>query len=255
MSWSAVQYTKFEEERTRPVHDLLARVRTPEVATAVDIGCGPGNSTEVLKMRFAGARISGMDSSSDMIEAARKRLPGMLFYVEEIAGWADAGPFDVILANAVLQWLPGHEVLLPKLLDKLAPGGSLAVQMPVNLDEPAHQLMRKVAVEGPWANKLTGANTARVERHEAAWYYQVLREAGASVDIWRTTYYHTLSGIDALVEWFKGTGLRPFLDPLEAAEREAFLARYKAELAGAYPLQADGTVLLPFPRLFFVATR
>jgi trans-aconitate 2-methyltransferase len=254
MSWSAAQYVKFEEERTRPVRDLVQRIPNEAVARAADLGCGPGNSTEVLRERYKGAEIVGIDSSQDMIEAARKRLPDIAFEVADIAGWRAEG-LDVILANAVIQWIPGHETLLPALIDKLAAGGSLAVQTPDNLDEPSHRLMREVAADGPWAAKLADAANARAERKAADWYFRLLREHATHVDIWRTTYFHPLHGAHAVVEWVKGTGLRPFLDPLEAAEREAYLARYEAAIAKAYPAELDGTVLLPFPRLFFVATR
>ena len=161
----------------------------------------------------------------------------------------------MILANAVIQWMPGHEALLPALIAKLAEGGSLAVQTPDNLDEPSHRLMRQVAAQGPWAGKLAGAEKARAKRASADWYFRLLRAHASRVDIWRTTYFHPLAGPGAVVEWLKGTGLRPFLDPLDPAERLDYLARYEAALAKAYPAEADGTVLLPFPRLFFVATR
>ena len=151
MTWSAKQYVKFENERTRPVRDLLAAVPGREPRVAVDIGCGPGNSTEVLAACFPGASVTGLDSSADMVEAARKRLPGLRFEVSRIETWYDPGPYDVILANAVLQWLPDHGRLLPALAAKLAPGGSLAIQVPDTLDTPAHRLMREVAADGPWA--------------------------------------------------------------------------------------------------------
>jgi trans-aconitate 2-methyltransferase len=200
--------------------------------------------------------VTGLDSSADMIEAARKRLPQCRFEIADLASWNGAEPFDVILANAVLQWLPDHAVLLPRLVDNLAPGGSLAVQMPDNLDEPAHVLMRELAVQGPWAAKLAAAPASRAPRADARWFYELLRPHCARVDVWRTTYHHPLAGGSAaVVEWFKGSGLRPFLAPLDAAEQTAFLAQYSARVAQAYPALADGTVLLPFPRLFFVAVR
>ena len=256
MTWSAAQYTKFEDERTRPVRDLLAQVRNTAVTRAVDIGCGPANSTELLVARYPDAAVTGLDSSADMIEAARKRLPGVAFKVSDIAGWQTDETYDLILANAVLQWLPNHAALMPALVGKLAPGGSLAVQVPDNLDEPAHRIMRETVADGPWAAKLAGAAKARESRHDANWYYRTLTGCGAAVDIWLTVYHHVLpGGASAIVEWFKGSGLRPFLDPLDADERTAYLARYEAAVAEAYPALPDGTVLLPFPRLFFVATR
>ena len=254
MTWSAAQYVKFEEERTRPVWDLVSRVPLAVARRAADIGCGPGNSTDVLRGRFPNADIVGIDSSADMIAAARKRLPDIAFEVADIEAWTDSG-FDVILANAVIQWIPDHESLLPALIAKLAPGGALAVQTPDNLDEPSHRLMRDVAADGPWAGKLADAAKARAARRGADWCYRLLRRHAPRVDIWRTTYFHPLQGAHAIVEWVKGTGLRPFIDPLDAEEREAYLGRYEAAIAEAYPAEADGVVLLPFPRLFFVATR
>jgi trans-aconitate 2-methyltransferase len=255
MSWSAAQYVKFEHERTRPVRDLAAQIPNAEVLSAADIGCGPGNSTEVLRERCPGARIIGLDSSTDMIEAARKRLPDIAFEVADIREWRPIETFDVILGNAVLQWIPDHETLFPALMAKLGPGGALAVQMPDNLDEPSHRLMGEVASAGPWAAKLKDAAAARTERHGAEWYFRLLRPHARKVDVWRTTYFHPLAGARAIVEWLKGTGLRPFLDPLEESQREAFLARYEGAIAKAYPAETDGTVLLPFPRLFVVAAR
>jgi len=262
MTWSARQYLAFEDERTRPVRDLLAALPMVEARTAVDIGCGPGNSTEVLAARFPRASVSGFDSSPDMIASARRRLPALRFEVLDVQGWLDAsgawapadGSIDVLLANAVLQWVPEHAALLPALAAKLAPGGCLAVQVPDNLDEPAQYLMREIAAEDPWRSKLAGADRARVPIESAEWYYALLRAHCSRVDVWRTTYYHPLAGVSEIVEWFKGTGLRPFLDPLDAAERTEYLARYAERLARLIPAQSAG-VLLPFPRLFMVARR
>ncbi len=154
----------------------------------------------------------------------------------------------------MLQWVPNHEQLFPSLVKKLAPGGNLAVQMPDNLDEPAHRLLREIAADGPWANKLRGVE--RTRRYGADWYYALLKPLCARVDVWRTVYHHPLAGgADAVVEWFKGSALRPFLAELDDSEESVFLARYRDAIAQAYPALADGTVLLPFPRLFIVATR
>jgi trans-aconitate 2-methyltransferase len=256
MSWSAAQYVKFEEERTRPVRDLVARIPLARVSSAADLGCGPGNSTEVLRERYPGALVVGVDSSADMIEAARERIPDIDFEIADLRDWRAERPLEVILANAVLQWLPDHEALLPALLARLKPGGALAVQTPDNLDEPTHLLMRDVASAGPWGTKLKDAQAARAASRDAEWYFRFLRAHARHVDIWRTTYFHPLAGgASAVVEWVKGSGLRPFIDPLEAGEREAYLARYQAAIEKAYPAEADGTVLLPFPRLFFIAMR
>jgi trans-aconitate 2-methyltransferase len=257
LSWSPAQYALFEAERNRPIHDLIARIPTDPVATAIDLGCGPGNSTELIARRYPDAAISGFDSSAAMIDAARQRLPDIAFTRDDITGWsAGQGAYDLILANAALQWVPDHATLFPALMQRLTPGGTLAVQMPDNLDEPSHRLMREVAAEGPWADRLSGAATARHPRHQADHYYALLRDPADSVDIWRTTYMHVLQGgAHAIVEWVKATGLRPYIDPLHDGERQDFLALYEAAIARAYPVFPDGTVLLPFPRLFIVARR
>jgi trans-aconitate 2-methyltransferase len=255
MSWSASQYVKFEDERTRPVRDLIAAIPTVEDSRAIDLGCGPGNSTEVLLARYPKDFVTGIDSAEDMVRAARESLPGVSLEPADISTWHPDGTYDVILANAVLHWVPAHAALLPRLVEALSPGGSLAVQMPDNLSEPSHVLMRKVANEGPWAAKLSGAEGERSCVESPGWYYGLLRPLCTRVDVWRTTHHHPLSGIDAVVEWFKGSGLRPFLAPLAEEERVEYLQRYRSALAAAYPLQPDGSVLLPFPRLFFVAVR
>lgn len=256
LSWSAKQYVAFEDERTRPVRDLLCALPAVQARSVIDVGCGPGNSTEVLAARYPQAQVAGIDSSPDMIAAAQKRLPKIKFRVEEVQTWRDAGPFDVILANAVLHWLPDHEFLMPQLVDRLGWGGALAVQMPDNLDEPAHRLMRQIAQDGPWAAKLAGACGARTPLASAEWYYELLKPRCARVDIWRTTYYHALPGGAArIAEWFMGSGLRPFLDPLSDYERAAYLLDFKRGMEKTYPSRADDSVLLPFPRIFMVAIR
>lgn len=257
MSWSAEQYVAFEAERTRPARDLLSSIPAEEVGVAIDIGCGPGNSTGLLAARFPTARITGIDSSPDMIAAARERLPGIRFEIADVGAWSQAGRAspgaDLIFANAVLQWVPGHAGLFPALVARLSTGGWLAVQVPDNLDEPAQRLMREIAADGPWREKLAGADRSRVRIEPVHWYYGLLRASCARVEVWRTTYYHALEGADAVVEWFKGTGLLPFLAPLDAVERADYLDRYTRAIERAYPESADGTVLLPFPRLFIVA--
>ena len=255
MTWSAKQYSEFENERTRPVRDLVAAIAQREVHLAVDLGCGPGNSTEVLRHRFPEAVISGLDSSADMVAAARKRLPALDFAVADIAAWnaPPAGKVDVILANASLQWLPDHATLYPHLAAQLAPGGCLAIQTPDSLDEPAHRLAREVAADGPWSATIGAIR--HNPRHGASDYYAILQPHCKHVDVWRTTYYHPLAGASAVVEWFKGSALQPYLAPLDDAQQAAFLQRYQDAIAKAYPALADGTVLLPFPRLFIVANR
>jgi trans-aconitate 2-methyltransferase len=254
MSWTASQYMKFADERTRPARDLIAAIPTDEASRAIDLGCGPGNSTEVLVSRYPTAHITGIDSAEDMVRAARERLPSVSFIRADIATWQIPGQCDVIISNAALHWLPAHTVLLPRWVEALSSGGSLAVQMPDNLAEPSHMLMQQVASEGPWSKKLGGAPGERFVA-PTTWYYSLLRPHCARVEVWRTTYHHPLAGIDAVVEWFKGSALQPFLSPLSQEEQTEFLLHYRAALTRAYPIQSDGSVLLPLPRLFFVATR
>jgi trans-aconitate 2-methyltransferase len=253
MTWSAKQYSMFEQQRTRPVRDLVAAIPEGDVRTAVDLGCGPGNSTEVLAERFPKALVTGMDSSDDMLIDARKRLPTLNFELADIGAWNPAQKFDVILANASLQWLPDHAALYPHLVNQLTEGGTLAVQTPDNLDEPAHKLAREIAADGPWAAKIGAVK--HNERHTASYYFELLSKHCSTVDVWRTTYHHPLAGSAAVVEWFKGSALRPFLAPLTDSEKSAFLDEYLARITQAYPALPDGTVLLPFPRLFIIATR
>jgi trans-aconitate 2-methyltransferase len=254
MSWSARQYSLFEQQRTRPVRDLVAAIPRESAQTAVDLGCGPGNSTEVLAERFPQARVTGLDSSTDMLGEARQRLAAVEFIQADIGDWKPAQTYDVILANASLQWVPDHAQLYPRLVSLLNPGGVLAVQTPDNLDEPAHRLAREIAASPQWADRI--GDVRHPDRHPAPYYFDLLRPHCAEVDVWRTTYHHPLAGGHAaVVEWFKGSALRPYLQRLDQAAQQDFLDTYLLAISQAYPLLADGTVLLPFPRLFIVATR
>jgi len=251
MSWSATQYSRFEDQRTRPARDLVAAVPRDTAARVVDLGCGPGNSTQVLAARYPHASILGIDSAADMIRAARERLPDIAFEHADIVNWRAAQPVDVILANASLQWLPDHARLYPQLLAQLAAGGCLAVQTPDNLAEPPHRVAQALAASPRWVQRI--GHVQHPARRPAAWYHALLTPLCSRVDIWRTTYFHPLAGHAAVVEWFKGSALGPYLAPLDAAGRNAFLDAYLAGITRAMPAQDDGTVLLPFPRLFVVA--
>jgi trans-aconitate 2-methyltransferase len=254
--WDAAQYRRFEDDRTRPSHELLARVPLEAAKLAYDLGCGPGNSTELIVARFPKARIVGVDSSPAMLEDARKRLPGTRFEQGNLESWTPEGEApDLFFANAVFQWVPQHQDVLRRLMGALAKGGVLAVQMPDNLDEPSHALMRETANSAPFAGRLTKASAARGRLPEPESYYDLLRPLATYVDVWHCVYNHVLDGPKAIVEWVKSTGLRPFLDALSPEERPQFLESYQARLADAYRPRVDGKVLLRFPRLFVVAQR
>jgi trans-aconitate 2-methyltransferase len=253
--WSAEQYLKFEDERTRPSRDLLAQVPLSAPRKAVDIGCGPGNSTELLVQRWPQADIIGIDTSADMLRQARERLPAQTFIEANVAHWAPPASTDLLFANAIFQWVPEHLRQLGRLLGALPSGGVLAVQMPDNLDEPSHVMMREVAHDGPWRTALGDTARLRDVLPKPGGYYDALRPLSARIEIWHTVYNHVLDGPEAIVEWVKGTGLRPFVDPLEAPQKKEFLREYTARIAAAYLPQADGKVLLRFPRLFVVAVR
>jgi trans-aconitate 2-methyltransferase len=253
--WSAEQYLKFEDERTRPARDLLAQIPVTEPGRVVDIGCGPGNSTELLVRRWPTANIMGIDTSAAMLRQARERLPQQTFVETNVAHWVPKTQTDVLFANAVFQWVPDHLKQLQRLLEALPRGGALAVQMPDNLAEPTHVLMREVAQEEPWRDQLSEVVRLRDELPPPQVYYDALQPLSAHINLWHTIYHHVLADASEIVEWVKGTGLRPFLDPLDPSERIEFLHRYLGRVATSYLPQADGKVLLRFPRFFFVAIR
>ena len=252
--WRADAYRRFEAERTRPAADLLARVPSGLRRRIVDLGCGPGNSTALLAERQPKAAIVGLDSSPDMLAAARARLPGVDFRQGDIAEWSDPSA-DLVFANAALQWVPDHIGVMRRLAAALPSHGCLAVQVPDNEREPSHALMREIAATARFRDKLAGAAAAREPIGAFADYDDALSATCDEIDIWRTTYVHRLAGPDAIVAWLESTGLRPFLNPLDAEERADFLTLYRAGIARAYPPRAGGGALLPFPRLFVVATQ
>jgi trans-aconitate 2-methyltransferase len=255
-AWDDAQYLKFGDERTRAARELLARVPLAQAERIVDLGCGPGNSTALLRERWPGARLTGVDSSQEMLARARQDhrdvRPEIEWICADAASYAPATPPDLLFANAVFHWVPDHPKLFPSLIERLAPGGVLAVQMPHSFDEPSHRLMREtraaVAPDRPAAG-------AAIPVGDASFYYDLLAPRARAVDIWRTTYQHVMPDAHGIVEWVKGTGLRPYLDDLDAATRERFLATYLHAIDAAYPPRADGKRLFPFPRLFIVAVR
>lgn len=254
-NWDPKQYQRFADERLRPGLDLMARIPPFAAKTAIDLGCGTGELTARLAALFPNAAVSGLDSSPAMLEKARA-LDNMTWIEGDIARFStdqDAS-HDVVYTNAALQWLPDHAALFPKLLQAVRPGGVFACQMPNNYMEPNHRLMRAVAASGPWAEKLKSARgITPVARPDQ--YFDWLSPYAERIDLWETRYWHVLEGDNPVVEWMKGTGLRPYVERLEGAEREDFLAAYAEAMRDAFPRRADGTTLLPFPRLFMVAVR
>jgi trans-aconitate 2-methyltransferase len=257
-TWSPDQYLRFGDLRTQACRDLVARVAIASPRVVVDLGCGPGNSTEVLAERWPDAAITGLDSSVAMIEAARRAHPQGQWKVGDIAAWDadDEGPFDVVFSNAALQWVDDHAALYPRLLAHAGPGGALAVQVPANYDGLAHRLMRDLAGSAAWRAQLPADGVREWHVHQPEFYYDVLAPHAARVDVWTTEYMHIMAGPEAIVEWYKGTGLRPYLDALGSdAARAAFTAEYLSLIQAAFPRRADGRVIFPFQRLFVVAYR
>lgn len=253
--WSATQYLKFEDERTQPARDLLARVPLQAPKTIVDLGCGPGNSTTVLESRYPDAQLTGIDSSPDMIRKARTTLPHREFAVRELESYTPPGPVDLFYSNAVIQWLKKDERfdIVKRLMSTQPSGGVFALQVPDNLSEPSHVLMRETASTGPWASTL--ARVGRDLFQSPQEIYDLLKPTCSRVEIFHTSYYHALENHRAIIEWVKGTGLRPYLDPLQPQEKNGFLREYLKRLQGAYPVSCDGRVLLRYPRLFVVAVK
>jgi trans-aconitate 2-methyltransferase len=253
--WDCELYLKFERERAQAARDLIARIPPLAPRKIVDLGCGPGNSAAMLALYFRGAEILGVDTSDNMLTAARERLPAARFVQQDLKDWEAEDKVDLIFVNAALHFAPDHHKLLPKLMSFLAPGGVLAVQMPNVLQDAAHALMRMVAVDGPWAERLAPVAKSRAIIGSLDDYYGWISPQSRMIDLWQTTYVHPLEGHDAIVDWFVGSSLRPFLNQLTKDETPEFLAQYRRELEMAYPTQADGKVLLLYPRLFFVAQR
>lgn len=252
MQWDPALYLRYGDERLRPALDLLARIDVATPGRVVDVGCGPGNVTAILKRRWPGADLLGIDGSAPMLEKARAAAPECRFALADFGAWTAEAPVDVLYSNAALHWLGGHEALFPRLLDQVAPGGVMAVQMPAMHAAPIRALQHEVAASGPWARLLEGAGAAPPIL-EPGRYWDLLRPRVAALDIWETVYLHALEGENAAVQWASGTSLRPFLDPLPPDLRAQFLAAYTAAVAPHYPRRADGTTLLPFRRLFIVA--
>jgi len=260
--WDPAQYLRFSDQRLRPALDLLGQVPLTAPRLVVDLGCGAGNVTAILKQRFPSAEVTGVDGSAAMLEKARTAAPACRFEQGDFATWHPSGhpsgrpsaAPDLIFSNAALQWVGGHAALFPRLVSLLAPAGVLAVQMPAMHDAPLRRLQYAVAAQGPWAERLA-SHASAPPILDAAGYWDLLRPLVSNLDIWETTYLHPLAGEDAVVEWAAGSSLRPFLEPLDPAQRAAFRRAYAEALRPHYPRRADGTTLLPFRRLFMIARR
>jgi trans-aconitate 2-methyltransferase len=254
-AWDPDRYLTYADERGRPFIDLITRIAAgPEIRTVVDLGCGPGNLTALLAERWPDASVTGVDSSAEMVERARRDVPAVAFEVGDLRDWVSTGStndgVDVLVSNATLQWVPDHLALLPRLVDRVRPGGWLAFQVPGNFDEPSHTIRTELAAEQPYAPHTAGA--AVPSSHDAATYLRALQGIGCEVDAWETTYLHVLRGPDPVFTWVSGTGARPTLQALPDDLRPAFGEEFKRRLRAAYPDDGHG-VVLPFRRIFVVA--
>jgi trans-aconitate 2-methyltransferase len=252
--WDAAQYLRYADERSRPFGDLLARVAGANLRFVVDLGCGPGNLTRTLVERWPSAQVLGVDHSAEMLERARPlAMPGRLHFVQaDIACWRPEKPVDLIVSNAALQWVPDQDVLIPRLVKLLSPDGTLAVQMPYHFQDPAHLVIEATKAAPRWRESLQGVGLHQQSVRPLLWYVERLHDLGLTVDAWQTTYVHVLSGEDPVLEWFKGSALRPLLNALGPHAQAEFLRELGDRLKAAYPPRG-GVTLLPFPRLFFVA--
>jgi trans-aconitate 2-methyltransferase len=252
-TWDPERYLTYADERGRPFVELLARVAAERPADVVDLGCGPGNLTRLLAERWPGATVLGVDSSPEMIQAARRDVPGIAFEVADLRQWAaSAQEVDVVISNATLQWLPEHLDLLPALVDRVRAGGWLAFQVPGNFDQPVHRIRAALASESPYAEHTAGV--AVPASHEPETYLAALAALGCTVDVWETTYLHVLTGDDPVFTWASGTGAGPTLQSLPPELRGEFEAEFKARLRAAYPDRGYG-VVMPFRRIFAVGSR
>ena len=254
-AWDPNLYLRFERERTQPAIDLVSRVELVNPVRIIDIGCGPGNSTAQLHARWPQAEIHGIDSSEEMIRKASAAYPDMKFLVHDITeDLSGFGAFDLVFSNAVIQWIPDHRLLLTRLFAMLKPGGVLAVQVPNAWAMPISVAIREVASEPVW--QAVFANLSEIPYYqEPSFYYDVLTGLTADLHVWETTYHHALQDHDAIVEWVRSTGMKPYLDRLDETAKARFMAAVLERIRAAYPIQADGHVLFPFRRVFFTAKR
>jgi trans-aconitate 2-methyltransferase len=253
--WDPSTYLRYGDERSRPFFELLARVGAEKPRAVVDLGCGPGTLTGTLAQRWPDARITGIDSSAEMISTAASGGGGIAYAVGDVRDWTPASDVDVVVSNATLHWVPGHEELLARWAGLLPAGAWIAVQVPGNFDAPSHQSMRAVAAEPRWRDRLRDAETGPRGVPDPDAYARLLTGAGCAVDAWETTYVHLLpdEGEHPVLRWMEGTALRPVRAALDGgADWTAFRGELADRLAQAYPVH-DGLVYFPFRRVFFVA--
>jgi len=256
-AWDPATYLRFAGERARPFAELLARIGAEAPSTVVDLGCGEGSLTASLARRWPGARVTGLDSSPEMLAAAAAEArPGRVeFTLGDVRTWSPTGPVDVVVSNAVLHWVPAHDRLLTGWAGRLTPGGWLAVQVPGNFRAPTHALLADLCRAPRWADRLAGAAPRADAVLDPTGYLVVLTGAGLAADAWETTYLHVLTGDDPVLGWVRSTVLRPVLALLPEDEAARFTAEYAAALRDAYPVRPDGTTVLPFRRVFAVGHR
>jgi len=252
MPWNAIHYLQFGDERTRPSVDLASRIAVSDPRSVVDLGCGPGNSTQVLHRRWPDASILGVDRSPEMIAAARETYPEQDWLQADIGTWAPADPFDIVFSNAALQWLGDHRRLVRRLLGFVRPGGALAFQIPSDAYSPVRTYIREIADDPAWRDRMEGPRTALTMESPAVYYDSLAGEA-RSLDIWETEYSHVMEDPQAIVAWISSTGLRPFLEVLNADEGAEFIRRLNYRVEDGYARRVDGRVLFPFRRLFLIA--
>ena len=253
--WDPDHYLRFGNERTRPAIDLVSRIQLDSPRAVVDLGCGPGNSTAVLKRRWPGARVVGIDSSPEMIDAARAADPPGEWVVADLQRWRPREQFDVVFSNATLQWVPDHGSLLAQLFAHVGSGGALAIQIPSRTYALVRTLIHEIAADPAWASRMTKP-LMLLTMEPLTFYYDRLAPLARSVDAWETEYLHVLTSHAAVVDWISSTGLRPFLQALDTeAEREHFVAMLSERVRESYEVRPDGNVLLPFRRIFVIAYR
>lgn len=260
-SWDAATYERYSDERSRPFHELLARVRAIGPQTVVDLGCGTGAGLATMSHRWPQAQLIGVDSSADMLTAARAQLgdlaeSGSASVIHaDVQTWAPEMPVDIVVSNALLQWIPDQAALLKRMARWLTAGGWLAMQVPGNFDAPSHLLLRQLTSTPQWAERLGGTLRGSDSVSDVTGYFQILTDAGLIVDAWETTYLHVLTGPDPVLRWTSGTALRPVLAVLSDPEAAEFTDEYAGMLRRAYPADDGGRVLFPFRRIFAVGHR